>query len=172
MTQPNTENTQTEENKPDVQVEEPKKLSYDEMEAELRKVRNEAAQRRISNRELEERAQKWQEYEESQKTELQKLQDALAEREQKLSAYQLKETKLDVAKEFGLDSEDAELLTGSDEATIRKQAEKLKARLGTVKNDAPRPADLLAGNRGAPIGGAGSNVDPVDQMVRRMSRGQ
>ena len=174
MTQPITENTQTE-NQTDTKVEdnkvvENKKLSYDELEAELRKVRNEAAQRRITNRELEENAQRWKQYEDSQKTELQKLQDDLAEKDKKLSTYQLQETRSDVAKEFGLDSEDADLLTGSDEATIRKQAERLKARLGTTKTETPRPADLLAGNRGTPIGG--NNVDAVDNMIRRMARGQ
>lgn len=170
MTQPITENTQTENT--ENQNEKPKELTYDELKAELAKVRNEAAQRRISNRELEEKAKQWEEYENSQKTELQKLQDQLAERDQKLAGYQVNDLRSSVAKEFGLDSEDAELLTGSDEATIRKQAEKLKARLGAVTTGTPRPADLLAGNRGTPIGGAGSNVNPVDEMIRRMARGQ
>jgi hypothetical protein len=151
-------------------TEEPKKLSYEEMEAELRKVRQEAASRRITNRELEDQAKKWQEYEESQKTELQKLQEALAERDKKLSAYQLERVKVDVVKEYGLDIEDAELLTGSDEATIRKQAEKLKTRLGSRQTENNRPVDLLAGNRGTPIGSNGSGN--FDDFIRKLARGQ
>lgn len=172
MTQPD-ENAQiTEKDGTETPPVENKKLSYEELEAELRNVRNEAASRRITNRELEQQAQKWKEYEDSQKTELQKLQEAVAERDQKLSSYELKEKKFDVAKEFGLDSEDAELLTGSDEATIRKQAERLQARLGSVnQQNNSRPADLLAGNRGTPIGG-NTSTNPVDDMIRRMARGQ
>lgn len=173
MTQPN--ETQV----PEVNAEENQngeKLTYEEMEAELKRVRNEAASRRVQNREiktqaqteLEEAARKWKEYEESQKTELQKLQDQLAERDRMLSEYSVNKLRGDVAKEFGLDSEDAELLTGSDEATIRKQAERLKTRLGT-KNEAPRPVDLLAGTRGQPIGSQNDNAN-IDDIIRAMAR--
>ena len=170
MTQPN-ENVQIDQDNTDTTpVEQPKKLSYEELEAELRNVRNEAASRRITNRELEQQAQKWKEYEDSQKTELQKLQEALAEKDSKLSTYELKEKKFEVAKEFGLDVEDADLLTGSDEATIRKQAERLQARLGNAnQQNNSRPADLLAGNRGTPIGG-NTNTNPEDDLIRRMAR--
>lgn len=173
MTQPN-ENAQNTENQGTENapvVEQPKKLSYEELEAELRNVRNEAASRRITNRELEQQAQKWKEYEDSQKTELQKLQEAVAERDTQLSTYQLKEKKFDIIDEFGLDKDDLELLTGSDEPTIRKQAEKLKARLGNSQQNNSRPADLLAGNRGAPIGG-NTNTNPVDDLVRRLAQGR
>jgi hypothetical protein len=175
MTQPD-ENAQNTENKNQENVtppgaNQPKKLSYEELEAELRNVRNEAASRRITNRELEQQAQKWKEYEDSQKTELQKLQEAVAERDKKLSTYELKEKKFEVAKEFGLDVEDADLLTGSDEATIRKQAERLQARLGNAQQGSSRPADLLAGNRGTPIGG-NTNTNPEDDLIRRMARGR
>lgn len=143
------------------------KLSYEELEAELRKVRNEAASRRITNRDLEQQAQKWREYEESQKTELQKLQDQLAERDRKLSEFATDNLRRSVASEFGLANEDIDFLTGSDEATIRAQAEKLKARLGT-KVETSRPADLLAGNRGTPIG-SGTDSNNIDDLIRRMA---
>lgn len=160
-----TQNTETE-NKPTEKT----KLSYEELEAELRNVRNEAASRRIANRELEEKAKQWEEYQDSQKTELEKLQERLNKQDQDLAGYRMNDLKVSVAKEFGLDSEDAELLTGSDEATIRKQAEKLKARFGKSETNTPRPADLLAGNRGTPVGGNNSNS--VDEMIRRMANGR
>lgn len=142
-------------------------MTLEDALAELKKVRSEAAQRRIKNRDLEEKAEKWKQYEDSQKTELQRLQDSLAEKDNKLAAYQLSELRNSVVKEFGLELDDAELLTGTDEASIRRMAEKLKARLGAVKPVAEsRPVDLLAGNRGAPIG-ANSEKD-LDTILRQM----
>jgi hypothetical protein len=162
-------NTETQDTTPENQNTE-KELSYDELKAELKKVRQEAASRRISNRELEEKARQWEEYEESQKTELQKLQDELTKKNEKLSGYELADLKRDVVKEFKLESEDAELLTGSDEATIRKQAEKLQTRLGKKEENTTSPsANLLAGNRGTPIGSS-TNFD-MDDVIRKMARG-
>jgi len=149
-----------------------KELSPEELKAELKRVRQEAASRRIANRELEEQAKKWREYEESQKTELQKLQEALAEREQKLTSYELKEKKLGLIDEFGLEKDDLDLLTGSDEASNRKIAETLKARYeklgGKTNPPSNRPADLLAGNRGTPVG---STNNDFNDTLREMLRG-
>lgn len=148
---------------------EEKKMSYDDLMTELSRVRNEAASRRIENRELKEQADKWKQYEDSQKTELQRLQEALAERDKKLSSYELERTRISVAKELGLDVDDADLLTGSDEATIRKQAERLKERIGKVEEkNSSRPADLLAGNRGTPVG-TSAHTSNVDDLIRQMS---
>jgi hypothetical protein len=151
---------------------EEKELSPEELKAELKRVRQEAASRRIANRELEEQAKKWREYEESQKTELQKLQEALAERDQKLSSYELKEVKLGLIDEFGLDKDDLDLLTGSDEASNRVIAEKLKAKMEKLGSaNASRPADLLAGNRGNPVGST-NDTNSFDDMLRRMAQGR
>lgn len=170
----NLETTATEE-KPEGNQENndaPKKLSYEEMEAELKRVRQEAASRRITNRELEEKAKKWQEYEDSQKTELQKLQEALAEKDKTLSNYQLNEMKLGLIDEFGLEKDDLDLLTGSDEDSNRKIAERLKAKNEKIaKNSSSRPADLLAGNRGNPVGST-NDTNTFDDMLRRMARGR
>jgi len=146
----------------------PRKLSYEELEAELKSVRSEAASRRITNRELEEKAKQWEEYQESQKTEQQKLEDRLRKQDEDLAKYRLRDLKSEIAKQFELDSEDADLLTGSDEATIRKSAERLKARLEKNSSNSNRPADLLGGNRGTPIGGnTGSFDDFIRNSVRR-----
>lgn len=151
----------------------PKKLSYEELEAELKNargelknVRGEAASRRVELRDMKAKADDWDKYQESQKTELQKLQDALKERDEKLSVYVLADTKKSVAKEFGLAAGDEDLLVGSDEASLRAHAEKLKARLGQAEK--PNVTDLLAGNRGTPVGSSESNFN-ADSMIRRMA---
>lgn len=139
------------------------KLSYEDLQAELKRVRQEAASRRIAERELKEKAKAWEEYQESQKTELQKLQEALAEKEKALSTIALEKEKLGLIKEFELDDDDLDLLTGADVEANRKIAERLKAKNDKIKgqNDAGsrRPADLLAGNRGAPVGSTNNDFN-------------
>jgi tRNA/tmRNA/rRNA uracil-C5-methylase (TrmA/RlmC/RlmD family) len=146
------------------------KLSYEDLQNELKKVRAEAASRRIANRELEEKAKRWEEYEESQKTELQKLQEALAERDKALANLSLEKEKQSLIKEFGLEDDDIDLLTGADVDTNRKIAEKLKAKAEKFNKNtsSSRPADLLAGNRGTPVGSA-NDTNSVDAMIRRMA---
>lgn len=151
------------------------KLSYDDLQAELKRVRQEAASRRIAERELKEKAKAWEEYQESQKTELQKLQEALADKDKKLANYEFEQKKYAVLKEFELDDDDLVLLTGSDEEVIRKQAENLKAKNDKIKaqnaDSSRRPADLLAGNRGTPVGST-NDINSFDNMLRAMARGR
>lgn len=154
---------------PETPVEEaPKELSAEELKAELKRVRNEAASRRIELKELKTKADKWEEYQQSQKTELERLQETLAAREKALADYEFEKTKRSVAKEFELDDEDIDLLTGSDEDSIRKQAERLKARLGKAQPTS-RPADLLAGSRGNPVGGGSSTTNNFDDIIRKLA---
>lgn len=42
---------------------------------------------------------------------------------------------------------------------------RLAKRLGVKKDDTKRPADLLAGNRGTPLGGSG-NTFSMDDFIR------
>lgn len=159
-------------NNVDTQTEEKPKMSYEELEAELRRVRHEAAGKRVTIRDLEEKAKRWEEYEDSQKTELQKLQEALAERDRKLSDYQLSESKKSIIKEYELDDDDLDLLTGSDDESNRKIAEKLKAKAeklrAATEKTTGNPIELLAGNRGAPIGN--SSTANFDNVLRAMAR--
>jgi hypothetical protein len=137
------------------------KLSYEQMESELRKVRAEAASRRVALREQEEAAKKWSEYEESQKSELQKLQDAVAERDKRLEAKELEVTRAKIAREFEVDSEDLDLLVGDEENMKR-----LAARLGKKGQKSSAP-DLLAGNRGTPVNKSGqSTTSFMDGLIR------
>lgn len=145
----------------EVEVTDNKELSPEEMKAELKKVRQEAASRRIALREAEEKAKKWSEYEESQKSELQKMQDKLAENEKLLTAKDQDILRVKVAKKYGVADEDLDLLVG-DESNM----ERLAQRLGSPQDkDVKKPADLLAGNRGKPVGGS-SNTFSMEDFIR------
>lgn len=138
-------------------------LSHEDALKELSKVRAEAAARRVANKELEAKAKKWEEFEESQKTELQKLQDAVAERDKRLADKELEVTRSNIAREFNVADEDVDLLVG-DEANMKRLAE----RLGKPKETGTpnRPVDLLAGNRGTAVTGKSSNFS-MDDFIRK-----
>jgi hypothetical protein len=138
-------------------------LSHEDALKELAKVRSEAASRRVANKELEAQAQKWKEYEESQKSELQKLQDAVAERDKRIAEKELEVTRSKIAREFNVSDDDLDLLNGDEENMKR-----LAAKLGNKKssNDS-RPPDLLAGNRGTPVNkNAQSTSNFMDELIR------
>lgn len=151
------------------EVQEQKKLTYEELQAELKNVRNEAASRRIEIRDLKAKADEWDKYQESQKTELEKLQDALKERDNRLSKYEVQDLRNRIAEEFEFDKELADALVGSDEASLRSHAEKLKALKPKAVQENPRPVDLLAGNRGTPIGSPESSYN-FDDIIRRLAK--
>lgn len=149
-------------NTPEPESQNDQRLSYEQMETELKKVRAEAASRRVTNRELEENAKKWREYEESQKSELQKLQDAVADRDKRIAEKELEVTRTKIAKEYNVVDDDLDLLVG-DEENMKRLAE----RLGNKKSET-RPLDLLAGNRGNPVGSADKKDSGsfMDNLIR------
>lgn len=167
MSQPNAEPVVTEpQNEPVVDPKTdpaPTTLSHEDALKELSKVRAEAAARRVANKELEQAAQKWKEYEESQKTELQKLQDAVAERDKRIAEKELEVTRSNIAREYNVADEDVDLLVG-DEANMKRLAE----RLGKTKETGTtnRPVDLLAGNRGNAVTGK-STAFNMDDFIRK-----
>lgn len=136
-------------------------LTHEQALAELSKVRKEAADRRIKLRDAEEKAKKWEEFEESQKSELQKLQDSVAERDRKLAEKELEITRSRIAREFDVAEEDLDLLVG-DEDNMKRLAKRLGK---PTDGSPPKPADLLAGNRGKPLGGS-SNTFSMDDFIR------
>lgn len=140
----------------------PTTLSHEDALKELAKVRAEAADRRIKNRDLEDQAKKWREYEESQKTELQKLQDAVAERDKRIADKELEVTRSKIARQYNVADEDLDLLVG-DEENMKRLAD----RLGKKEEETPkRPVDLLAGNRGTAVTGKSSNFS-MDDFIRK-----
>lgn len=136
-------------------------LSPEQLHAELKKVRQEAASRRIELKEAKRKAEDWDKYQESQKTELQKLQDQLAEKDKAIAEKQTDLLRSTVAREYNVADEDLDLLVG-DEDNMKR----LAARLG---NQTPQggnaPADLLAGARGKPVGSAADNFS-MDDWIR------
>jgi septal ring factor EnvC (AmiA/AmiB activator) len=141
-------------------------LSHEDALKELAKVRAEAAAKRVKNKELEEAAKKWEEYQESQKTELQKLQDDVAARDKKIAEKELEVTRSNIAKQFNVADEDLDLLVG-DEDNMKR----LAARLGTTKDSKSNPLDLLAGNRGNPVGGKDTTPTSfMDNLIRGNSK--
>src|SRR5690554_2321244 len=76
----------------------------------IKRLRNEARNRRLKNKELEAMAQKWKEYEDSQKTELQRLQETAAELQKALEAERVERLRKEIVIKTGLDPELAELL--------------------------------------------------------------
>lgn len=162
MSQPANEPVTDPQTDPTPEPEPASTLSHEDALKELSKVRAEAAARRVANRELEEKARKWAEYEESQKTELQKLQESVAERDKRLAEKDLEIKRSKIASEFNIDAEDVDLLTGDEENMKR-----LAAKLGKTKTqeEPKRPIDLLAGNRGTPVG---KDTDfSVDDFIRK-----
>lgn len=163
MSQPNGEPVTEPQNEPVTDPNPTSTLSHEDALKELAKVRAEAASRRVANKELEAQAQKWKEYEESQKTELQKLQDAVAERDKRLADKELEVTRAKIAKQFNVADEDLDLLVGDEDSMKR-----LAAKLGTQKSDDKKsPVDLLAGNRGTPVGGSKPSTGSfMDALIR------
>lgn len=81
-------------------------------------------------------ATKFAEFEESQKSDVQKLSDAKTAAENDATAARAEALRWRVAAKHGLTDEDAELfLTGTDEATLTKQAERLTERVADKKKN-------------------------------------
>lgn len=131
-----------------------------------RRTRSSAAQK-----EQAEAAQKWQEHLDSQKTELERINERAAKLEQELVKHRLKETREVVAKKVpGFPMALSGLLDGSEEDMMAKakvlaayEAERAQAQQGT-------PSDY-AGDRGVPVTKAKSDVkgflDDLDPQRRR-----
>lgn len=100
--------------------------------------------------------------EDANKSEQQKLADQLTEQQKLREQAEAKALRLEVATKFGISSEDAELfLTGSDEQTLTKQAERLSERTDQRKKN---------GNR-VPLEGAtpSPTSDPKRTFLRELT---
>lgn len=83
---------------------------------------------------LKAKAAKFDEAEEATKSEIQKAADAKAKAEQERDAARAEALRLRIATKHGISDEDADLfLTGKDEATLTKQAERLAGRAADRK---------------------------------------
>ena len=86
----------------------------------------------------------------------------MAERDRQLAEKAAEVARAKIAREFNVAEEDLDLLVGDEENMKR-----LAARLGTKQEQgtSQRPADLLAGNRGKPLGTSGNSFS-MDDFIR------
>ncbi len=93
------------------------------------------------------------EIEESQKSEAEKAADRIRQLEQEADAARREALRFKVATKYGIGDEDADLfLTGSDEETLQKQAERLAARIDAQKkqgNTVPTEGRTPAASQGS-----------------------
>lgn len=100
------------------------------------------------------------ELEEANKTELQRVTDAKAAVERERDAARVEALRLRIATKHGISDEDADLfLTGTDEETLTKQAQRLSARSKTSKQ------------HGNYVPGEGTNPKASDNDERATVRG-
>ena len=115
----------------------------------VKKLREEAAKYRTEAKANADAAKRLAEIEEAQKTETEKQADKIRKLEETAAAAQRDALRFKVASKFGIGDEDADLfLTGSDEDTLTKQAERLvgrveerKKRSNVVPREGTTPSD-------------------------------
>ncbi len=135
---------------------------------ELRQARRDAASYRTQLREAEPLMAKARELEDAQKTQAERLQDALSARDGELSALKAELTRSRVLRQFGLPDEMAEFLSG-DDAAMTAAGERLAAitsKAGVLRS---APVERLQSGASAQNADA-DDFDPealADAIVRR-----
>lgn len=135
--------------------EEPKTFDADY----VKKLREEAARYRTEAKANAEAAKRLAEIEEAQKSDAEKAAERLRALEEERDAARRDALRFKVASKFGIGDEDAELfLTGSDEDTLTKQAERLAERTENRKKN---------GNH---VPKEGTTPQPSDDPMRAFTR--
>jgi len=126
------------------------------LKREIAKLRRENAAKRTKNREVEEAAKKWQEYVDSQKTEMEKLQDQLSALREENLRFKLEREQNRLAREYGVDPDLVEFIVGADLDEMEEKAKKLAAKSAQNKKPSTTANDLRAGrgNAAKPTSGA------------------
>lgn len=129
------------------------------------KLRQESAKYRTEAKANAEAAAKLAEIEDAQKSDAQRAADRIAELESAAAAAQADALRFKIATKHGITDEDAELfLTGSDEATLTRQAERLAARV--AKSDPP-PVGVYVPNSGHQPSPPALNSNDLEEALRR-----
>lgn len=126
----------------------------------LEKVRKEAGSRRIKNKELEEKAAKYDEFVQSQKTELERLTEGKSKAEAEVAELRERNLRNEVVLKTDLDPELAGLLHGTlDE--MEATAKLLVAKGGKRDPGTPKQGvtDFFAGQRGKRVAPAAETLD-------------
>jgi hypothetical protein len=155
-----------EEQEPEAPTEEtpPEGETPESFDAEyVAKLRKEAAKYRTEAKANAEAAKKLAEIEDASKTEQERQAARLAELEDEAKRARSEALRFKIASKFGVSDEDADLfLTGTDEETLTKQAERLALRNEEAgKPRAPRPDP----NQGRQSGGSASTADQFAAAV-------
>ena len=127
----------------------------------VKKLRDEAAKYRTEAKANADAAKRLAEIEEANKTEVQKATERLAAAEKAASDAQAEALRFKIAAKFQVSEEDADLfLTGTDEETLTKQAERLTA----------READRKKNNNVVPREGSASQpqADELTEFTRSL----
>lgn len=137
-----------------------------ELRAIVKKLRGENAKRRTEDSALKAQIEEYNQWKQSQMTELEKTQAQLNE-----VKGLLKQTEIDKIKlEFSLDEDDLELVADDDLDRMRAKAEKLTARnRKQTTGTAPTKTNLHAGTRGNPVG---SGEASMEEEMTKWLRGQ
>lgn len=122
--------------------------SLDDALKVIESLRKENAAKRVKAREVEEKAKKWEEYVDSQKTELEKLTESKAALEKENQELKIGSLRSKVASEEGVPTNLVQFLTASDEAGLREQA---KALASAKPKEPGKQADFFAGQRGTEL---------------------
>lgn len=130
-------------------------LSPEDAKKLIKELRKEAASRRIKGKESEEKAAKWEEYVQSQKTELEKLQEENKLLRDTAEADKVEKLRNRIIAEFKLDPSDAEFLTGS-EKEMKALAAKLAEKAGQGQTTT---TDFYAGQRGGNVSPKADNLN-------------
>ncbi|QGU03107.1 hypothetical protein CKALI_11315 [Corynebacterium kalinowskii] len=142
------------------QPEDHKGLSAEDKDAVIEKLRKENAQRRVESKELKERAQKWDEFEESQKTELQRATEAQTKLAEENARLQAANTQLTLATAYGIKAEDIALLGTGTAEEMEERAKRIQELYGASQS-APTPPPSQRPHEGF-IPGTGQRQDIPD----------
>lgn len=132
----------------------------DALQKELDKARRDAARYRTERNDLKGNAEKWAEFEESQKSEIEKVAERNAALEAELTQVRAAQVRAEVIAQYGLTADDDLLLGDGDRDELVARAEKIaelrkKAAEAAVPPPSGAPRESLKG-------GAGDVDEPVD----------
>lgn len=157
MSEENVQETNTAETEVNTEVVETKKtleqLTPEELIDYVKTLRKENASHRTEKQATKKELEEFRAWKDSQKTELEKIQDRAAQ----LEKDKLDLLRVNAALAAGLSENDVEFVSGTTEDEIKASAKKLAERFGTNDEALAQVAgksnvtDVFAGNRGAPV---------------------
>ncbi len=130
-----------------------------------KKLQNEAAAKRVKNKELDSELDEFRKWKDSQLSESEKTAKRLEELQKENQGLLLDSQRTKLQREFDLDDDDLEFLSG-DEAEMRRRAEKLAKRAGKYDDNGEQAAkdNLFGGKRGTAVKPAKSTAWLSDML--------